>query len=63
MTPTACATPTWWAELGPARSPPPSKDLDASYADNDVVLYDRPSAPGELVNLAAHPAQRALVED
>lgn len=38
-------------------------DLGALYADNDVVLYDRESDPGELVNLADDPASRGLVEE
>lgn len=37
-------------------------DLEALYADNDVVLYDRQTDPGELVNLAADPANAGLVE-
>lgn len=36
--------------------------LDALYANNDVVLYDRLTDPGETTNLAADPAHSALVE-
>lgn len=37
-------------------------DVDALLADNDVVLYDRETDPGETVNLADDPAHRELVE-
>lgn len=37
-------------------------DLDALFADNDVVLYDRETDPRETVNLADDPAHRDLVE-
>lgn len=36
-------------------------DLDALYAANDVVLYDRVDDPSEMVNLAAGDAHRDLV--
>ncbi|MFF9016902.1 sulfatase-like hydrolase/transferase [Streptomyces sp. NPDC014870] len=36
-------------------------DLDALFADNDVVLYDRQEDPAELRNLASDPAHRDLV--
>jgi arylsulfatase len=38
-------------------------DLDALFAQNDVVLYDRETDPDELVNLAADSAHRDLVEE
>ena len=38
-------------------------DLESLLAKNDVVLYDRDSDPGELVNLAADPAHQDLVAD
>ena len=38
-------------------------DLASLYAHNDVVLYDRVSDPGELVNLAGDPAHDAIVAD
>ncbi|MFE5973129.1 sulfatase-like hydrolase/transferase [Streptomyces sp. NPDC056460] len=36
-------------------------DLEALFADNDVVLYDRREDPAETRNLAADPAHRDLV--
>jgi len=39
------------------------KDVDALYAANDVVLYDRREDPAELHNLAADPEQRELVAE
>lgn len=36
-------------------------DVDALFAHNDVVLYDRHSDPAEMTNLAADPAHRGLV--
>lgn len=36
-------------------------DVDALFAANDVVLYDRSTDPGEVVNLASDPSQRELV--
>jgi arylsulfatase len=36
-------------------------DVDALFAHNDVVLYDRLTDPSETMNLAAQPDQRALV--
>ncbi|MFD3943910.1 sulfatase-like hydrolase/transferase [Streptomyces sp. NPDC058579] len=36
-------------------------DLDALFADNDVVLYDRQEDPAEVRNLASDPAHRDLV--
>jgi arylsulfatase len=36
-------------------------DIDALYADNDVVLYDRQTDPDETTNLAADPSARDLV--
>jgi arylsulfatase len=38
-------------------------DLESLLAKNDVVLYDRQSDPGELVNLAADPGQRDLMAE
>jgi arylsulfatase len=38
-------------------------DVDALFASNDVVLYDRQTDPSESVNLAYEPAQRALVAE
>jgi arylsulfatase len=38
-------------------------NIDALFAHNDVLLYDRTSDPGELTNLATDPAHRAVVED
>jgi arylsulfatase len=38
------------------------RDVDALFAHNDVVLYDRQSDPDEQVNLAHDPARRELVE-
>ena len=35
--------------------------VDELFADNDVVLYDRATDPGEMTNLAADPAHRELV--
>jgi arylsulfatase len=37
-------------------------NLDDLFARNDVVLYDRSSDPGELINLAADPAFHEVVE-
>lgn len=39
------------------------RTIDRLLADNDVVLYDRETDPGERINLAADPAQRDLVFD
>ncbi len=39
------------------------RDVDALFANNDVVLYDRETDPGETTNLAYEPAQRALVAE
>ena len=36
-------------------------DVDALFAANDVVLYDREADPGETTNLADDPDQRPLV--
>jgi arylsulfatase A-like enzyme len=36
--------------------------VDELFAQNDVVLYDRETDPDELVNLAAEPANRELVD-
>ena len=36
-------------------------DVDALFAENDVVLYDRSTDAGEVVNLADDPAHRDLV--
>jgi arylsulfatase len=47
----------YFAPLSPNR---PS-NVDALYADNDVVLYDRDSDPAEVNNLALDPANRELV--
>ncbi len=38
-------------------------DVDALFAANDVVVYDRLSDPSESVNLAADPTQRPLVAE
>lgn len=38
-------------------------DLESLLAKNDVVLYDRETDPGELVNLAADPARQDLVAE
>jgi hypothetical protein len=38
-------------------------DVDALFADNDVVLYDRLEDPTEQRNLADDPSQRDLVAD
>jgi arylsulfatase len=37
--------------------------VEALQADNDVVLYDRLTDPGETTDLAADPGHRALVEE
>jgi arylsulfatase len=37
------------------------RDLDALFADNDVVLYDRVADPAETTNLASLPEHRDLV--
>ncbi|MFC9590841.1 sulfatase-like hydrolase/transferase [Streptomyces sp. NPDC056944] len=47
----------YFSPLNPNRP----RDLDSLYADNDVVLYDRLTDPGEVHNLAADPAHRDLV--
>jgi arylsulfatase len=39
------------------------RDVDALFADNDVVLYDRQTDPGETINLADDAANRALVAE
>jgi arylsulfatase A-like enzyme len=39
------------------------QDLDELFADNDVVLYDRSSDPGEVSDLARDPAQRSVLEE
>jgi arylsulfatase len=39
------------------------RDLDALFADNDVVLYDRQSDPYEVNNLAYDDAHRATVQE
>jgi arylsulfatase len=39
------------------------KDLDALFAHNDVLLYDRASDPDEMHNLATDWAHRAVLED
>lgn len=49
----------YFAALEPNR-PATVEDL---YARNDVVLYDRAEDPHELVNLAADPANRDLVDE
>jgi arylsulfatase len=33
------------------------------FARNDVLLYDRASDPGELINLATDPAHRTVLEE
>jgi len=38
-------------------------DIDALFARNDVLLYDRANDPGELTNLASDPAHRTVLED
>ncbi|MFJ3765985.1 sulfatase-like hydrolase/transferase [Streptomyces sp. NPDC090082] len=48
----------YFSPLNPNRP----RDLDSLYADNDVVLYDRRTDPGEVDNLAADPAHRDLVQ-
>jgi arylsulfatase len=37
------------------------RDIDALFANNDVVLYDRETDPGEVTNLAHVPEHRDLV--
>jgi arylsulfatase A-like enzyme len=49
----------YFAPLAPNRP----RDVDALFADNDVVLYDRDADPAEMTNLALDPAQRGLVAD
>jgi arylsulfatase len=38
-------------------------DVDALFADNDVVLYDRQNDPTEQTNLAGDPTHRQLVAE
>ncbi|MGW4700043.1 sulfatase-like hydrolase/transferase [Streptomyces sp. NPDC004285] len=47
----------YFSPLNPNRP----RDLESLYADNDVVLYDRLTDPGEVRNLAADLAHRDLV--
>ncbi len=47
----------YFAPLEPNRP----TDVDSLFAQNDVVLYDRETDPGELVNLASDPARGELV--
>jgi arylsulfatase len=37
--------------------------LDALFAANDVVLYDRATDPGEMTNVSSDPAHRSVVEE
>lgn len=39
------------------------RDLDALFARNDVMLYDRASDPGEVTNLARNPQHQTVVEE
>jgi arylsulfatase len=47
----------YFSPLRPNRPP----DVDALFADNDVVLYDRDEDPAERVNLADDPDHRQIV--
>jgi len=49
----------YFAPLTPNRP----RDLDALFAENDVVLYDREVDPAETTNLAPSPDHRDLVAD
>jgi arylsulfatase A-like enzyme len=39
------------------------KDLDALFADNDVLLFDRQNDPGEATNLASDPACAEVLQE
>ena len=39
------------------------REVDALFAHNDVVIYDRHTDPDEVTNLAADPAHRDLVAE